>query len=343
MWKYFIRPLFFLFDPELVHNFLIKFTKLFGGTGLPDMRFTSPLIEKKVFGINFPNPIGLAAGFDKNAEIVTSIRRLGGFGFTEIGTVTPRPQSGNPKKRVFRLTKDDALINRLGFNNDGVDAVVKRLKNKKFKYHNTSLPIGANIGKNKSTPNSKAHEDYLECFKKLRSYVDYFAVNVSSPNTPELRNLQSTSSLKKILKTLILENNKGKKKPILVKVSPDLSNSQLSNIVTLLLQLNIDGIISSNTTIARENLKSNNLKNEIGGLSGKPLSKRSTEMVRLIKKQAGDKLPIIAVGGIMSPEDVVEKINAGASLVQIYTGWIYYGPTLVYDINKKLLKECLNN
>lgn len=343
MWKYFIRPLFFLFDPELVHNFLIKFTKLFGGAGLPDMRFTSPLIEKKVFGINFPNPVGLAAGFDKNAEIVTSIRRLGGFGFTEIGTVTPRPQSGNPKKRVFRLTKDDALINRLGFNNDGVDAIVKRLKNKKFKYYNTSLPIGANIGKNKSTPNSKAHEDYLECFKKLRSYVDYFAVNVSSPNTPDLRNLQSTSSLKKILKTLILENNKGKKKPILVKVSPDLSNSQLSDIVSLLLQLNIDGIISSNTTIARENLKSNNLKNEIGGLSGKPLSKRSTEMVRLIKKQSGDKLPIIAVGGIMSPEDVVEKINAGASLVQIYTGWIYYGPTLVYDINKKLLKECLNN
>ena len=343
MWKYFIRPLFFLFDPELVHNFLIKWTKLFGATGLPDMRFTSPLIEKKVFGINFPNPVGLAAGFDKNAEIVTSIRKLGGFGFTEIGTVTPRPQSGNPKKRIFRLTKDDALINRLGFNNDGVDAVVKRLKNKKFKYYNTSLPVGANIGKNKSTPNSKAHEDYLECFKKLRSYVDYFAVNVSSPNTPELRNLQSTSSLKKILKTLVLENNKGRKKPILVKVSPDLSNSQLSDIVSLLLQLNVDGIISSNTTIARENLKSNNLKNEIGGLSGKPLSKRSTEMVRLIKKQAGDKLPIIAVGGIMSPEDVVEKINAGASLVQIYTGWIYYGPTLVYDINRKLLKECLNN
>ncbi len=343
MWKYFIRPLFFLFDPELVHNFLIKWTKLFGSTGLPDMRFSSPLIEKKVFGINFPNPVGLAAGFDKNAEIVTSIRRFGGFGFTEIGTVTPRPQSGNPKKRIFRLTKDDALINRLGFNNDGVDAVVNRLKNKKFKYYDTSLPIGANIGKNKSTPNSKAHEDYLECFKKLRSYVDYFAVNVSSPNTPELRNLQSTSFLKKILKTLILENNKGKKKPILVKVSPDLSNSQLSDIVSLLLQLNIDGIISSNTTIARENLKSDNLKNEIGGLSGKPLSKRSTEMVRLIKKQAGDKLPIIAVGGIMSPEDAVEKINAGASLVQIYTGWIYYGPTLVYDINRKLLKECLNN
>ena len=214
MWKYFIRPLFFLFDPELVHNFLIKWTKLFGGTGLPDMRFTSPLIEKKVFGINFPNPVGLAAGFDKNAEIVTSIRRFGGFGFTEIGTVTPRPQSGNPKKRIFRLTKDDALINRLGFNNDGVDAVVNRLKNKKFKYYNTSLPIGANIGKNKSTPNSKAHEDYLECFKKLRSYVDYFAVNVSSPNTPELRNLQSTSFLKKILKTLILEKIKGKMKPI---------------------------------------------------------------------------------------------------------------------------------
>ena len=339
MWKYFIRPLFFLFDPELVHNFLIKWTKLLGGAGSPDMRLTSPLLEKKVFGINFPNPVGLAAGFDKNAEIVSSTRRLGGFGFTEIGTVTPRPQAGNPKKRIFRLTKDDALINRLGFNNDGVDAVAKRLKNKKFKFYNTSLPIGANIGKNKSTPNSKAHEDYLECFKKLRSYVDYFAINVSSPNTPDLRNLQSSSFLKKILKALILENNKGKKKPILVKVSPDLSNNQLEDIVSILMELRVDGIICSNTTVARDNLKSDNFKNETGGLSGKPLSKRSTEMVKLIKKQAGDKLPIVAVGGIMNPDDVVEKINAGASLVQIYTGWIYYGPTLVYDINKRLLKE----
>ena len=343
MWKYFIRPLFFLFDPELVHNFLIKWTKLLGGAGSPDMRFTSPLLEKKVFGINFPNPVGLAAGFDKNAEIVTSIRRLGGFGFTEIGTVTPRPQAGNPKKRIFRLTKDDALINRLGFNNDGVDAVVKRLKNKKFKFHNTSLPIGANIGKNKSTPNSKAHEDYLECFKKLRSYVDYFAINVSSPNTPELRNLQSSSFLKKILKTLISENNKGAKKPILVKVSPDLSNNQLEDIVSILMELRIDGIICSNTTVSRYNLKSDNFKNETGGLSGKPLSKRSTEMVKLIKNKAGDKLPIVAVGGIMNPDDVVEKINAGASLVQIYTGWIYYGPTLIYDINKRLLKEYFKN
>tara|TARA_B100000927_G_scaffold247635_1_gene210989 strand:+ start:326 stop:1363 length:1038 start_codon:yes stop_codon:yes gene_type:complete len=345
MWKYFLKPLFFLFDPEFVHNFLILFTRFFAKVGLTplDMRVDHPSLQKKLFGINFPNSVGLAAGFDKNAEIFTSIRKLGGFGFTEIGTVTPKPQSGNPKKRIFRLTTDNALINRLGFNNDGVDAIVERLKNNRFKSLGSKLPIGANIGKNKSTPNSDAHKDYLECFKKLKPYVDYFAVNVSSPNTPDLRNLQSISFLKKILHTLILENNKENKKPILVKVSPDLSNNELSEIVSLLLDLNIDGIICSNTTVSRQKLKSENLKNEKGGLSGKPLFKRSTEMVRLIKKEAGDKLPIVAVGGIMSPNDVIEKINAGASLVQIYTGWIYYGPTLIRDINKKLIKENFKN
>ena len=288
------------------------------------------------------NPLGVAAGMDKNGEALPAWESIG-FGFCEIGGVTLHDQPGNPKPRMFRANFEKALVNRMGFNNLGAREVSQNLKIWKERGLWPGSPVGINLGKSKITALDDAPEDYAGSLELLWNYADFFVINVSSPNTPELRNLQSISFLKKILKTLITENTTGERKPILVKVSPDLSNRQLADVVRLLMELNIDGIICSNTTVARENLKSDKLKNESGGLSGKPLSKRSTEMVKLIKNQAGDKLPIVAVGGIMTPDDVVEKINAGASLVQIYTGWIYYGPTLVYDINKRLLKEYFKN
>ena len=257
-----------------------------------------------------------------------------GFGFIEIGTVTPKPQQGNPKKRIFRLTDDNALINRLGFNNDGVEKVVKRLKK------NINVIIGGNIGKNKNTPNEKAVDDYMECFDKLYDHVDYFTVNVSSPNTPNLRDLQNIEGLKSILIPLIEENNKRINKPILLKISPDLADSDIISIVDLVMNLKVDGIISTNTTIKRDKLKSKtSLKNEKGGLSGSPLTKRSTDVIRLIHKHSKGKVPIVGVGGIMSPEDALEKLNAGASLIQVYTGFIYNGPSFIYNINKEIIKS----
>ena len=290
-------------------------------------------LEREVFGIKFPNPVGLAAGFDKNAEIYKQMHDHG-FGFIEIGTVTPKPQDGNPKKRIFRLVNDDAIINRLGFNNDGVDQIVNRLKK------NINVIIGGNIGKNKDTPNEKAADDYLICFQKLYDHVDYFAVNVSSPNTPHLRDLQNTEGLRSILIPLIDENKKRLNKPILLKISPDLNNSDIVSIVDLIQELKIDGIITTNTTLSREKLKSNNkLKSQKGGLSGAPLRNRSTEVISLIHKYSKGNVPIIGVGGIMSADEALEKLSAGASLIQVYTGFIYNGPSFIYKINREIIKS----
>ena len=340
-WYSIWKPIFFNIDPETVHHLVVKVLKIFKPffrfnhykyhfyyNGKPDRR-----LEKEVFGIKFPNPVGLAAGFDKNAEIYQQMSDHG-FGFIEIGTVTPKPQKGNPKKRIFRLTEDNALINRLGFNNDGVEKVVNRLKN------NINVIIGGNIGKNKDTPNVRAVDDYLICFDKLYDYVDYFTVNVSSPNTPNLRDLQNIDGLRSILIPLIDENKKRSNKPILLKISPDLDNSDILSIVDLIQELKIDGIITTNTTVSREKLKSDNkLKSEKGGLSGAPLRNRSTEVISLIHKYSKGTLPIIGVGGIMSVEDAIEKLNAGASLIQVYTGFIYNGPSFIYKINREIIKS----
>ena len=257
-----------------------------------------------------------------------------GFGFIEIGTVTPVSQDGNPKKRIFRLVNDNALINRLGFNNDGVDKIVDRLRNK------GSVIIGGNIGKNKVTPNENAKDDYLICFKALYDQVDYFAVNVSSPNTPNLRDLQNINDLREILFPLIKENKKRETKPILIKISPDLNDSDIKKIVDLSFDLKIDGIITSNTTLDRNNLKSKKkIAIESGGLSGEPLNKRSTDIIRLIHQYSNKKLPIIGVGGIMSTQDALDKLKAGASLIQLYTGFIYNGPSFARNINKEIIKS----
>ena len=341
LWSVFLKPFFFSIDPEIVHHFVVGAMKLFSPIFYLRKSFyhfkingkNNPSLEKEVFGIKFPNPVGLAAGFDKNAEVYKQMSSLG-FGFIEIGTVTPVSQDGNPKKRIFRLVNDNALINRLGFNNDGVDKVVGRLRNK------GNIIIGGNIGKNKVTPNEKAKDDYLICFKALYDHVDYFAVNVSSPNTPNLRDLQNINDLRKIMYPLIRENNKRDTKPILIKISPDLNNDDIKKIVDMALDLNIDGIITSNTTISRNNLKSKKkLTSETGGLSGEPLTMRSTEIIRLIHEYSNKKLPIIGVGGIMSTQDALDKLKAGASLIQLYTGFIYNGPSFARNINKEIIKS----
>ena len=291
----------------------------------------SKSLEKEIFGIKFPNPVGLAAGFDKNAELFNELSNFG-FGFIEIGTVTPKSQPGNEKKRIFRLNDDSSLINRLGFNNKGVDFVVNNLKSK------GKIIIGGNIGKNKNTPNHKAIEDYVYCFNALFNYVDYFVVNVSSPNTPNLRDLQEKKPLTALIQQLNKERlKKSKKKPLLLKISPDLSEKKLLDIISVIKTENLDGVIATNTTISRENLKSNpKLLNESGGLSGKKLTSKSNEVIRFIHKNSNGSIPIIGVGGIFDAEDVIEKFECGASLVQIYTGFVYEGPSIVKKINKKL-------
>ena len=291
----------------------------------------SKSLEREVFGIKFPNPVGLAAGFDKNAELFNELSNFG-FGFIEIGTVTPKSQPGNKKQRVFRLIDDSSIINRLGFNNKGADFVVNNLKKK------GKIIIGGNIGKNKNTPNHKAIQDYIYCFNALFNYVDYFVVNVSSPNTPNLRDLQEKKPLTALVQQLNKERlKKSKKKPLLLKISPDLSEKKLLDIISVIKTENLDGVIATNTTITRENLKSNpKLLNESGGLSGKKLTSKSNEVIRFIRKNSNGSIPIIGVGGIFDAEDVIEKLECGASLVQIYTGFIYEGPSIVKKINKKL-------
>lgn len=295
------------------------------------------LLEKEVFGLKFPNPVGLAAGFDKNAKYIKELSSLG-FGFIEIGTVTPKAQPGNPKKRVFRLIVDNALINRLGINNDGCEVCSERLKNNK-----ENIIIGGNIGKNTNTDNENAIEDYLINFNTLHPYVDYFVLNVSCPNVSNFTKLQDVEFLKNLLPKLKkINEDKNKPKPILIKISPDLSTKQLDETIDLIISENLDGIIATNTSTNRENLKTteNELK-EIGngGLSGSPIKNRSNEVISYISQKTNKKLPIIGVGGIMSAQDAVDKLNAGADLIQIYTGFIYTGPSLIKQINKLIIKN----
>lgn len=341
-----LKPLLFQFDPEKVHYFvtanLKRFNRFPGGAALSRAiwQVKDARLGKKVFGLKFKNPVGLAAGFDKNGELMGEMADMG-FGFVEVGTVTPLPQPGNPKPRMYRLPDDGALINRMGFNNLGADVVAERLAafRKNAKGTQKQLIIGGNIGKNKVTPNEEAVNDYLKCFDRLFDVVDYFVVNVSSPNTPGLRALQEKAPLMELLNTLQQKNLKnGISRPILLKIAPDLTNEQLDDIVEIVQETKIAGIIATNTTISRDNLMSEaNLKNETGGLSGKPLTKRSTEVIAYLAQKSKGSFPIIGVGGIHSAEDAIEKLQAGASLIQLYTGFIYEGPGLIGRINKKIL------
>ena len=337
MYKLLIRPLLFLFDPEKVHHFTFSLIRFLNKIGFGPIfknlyEVNNPKLEREVFGLKFKNPVGLAAGFDKDAKLYQELSNLG-FGFIEIGTLTPKPQEGNPKKRLFRLKADSAIINRMGFNNGGVEEAVLRLKK------NKGVLIGGNIGKNKVTPNENAVDDYTICFGALFPYVDYFVVNVSSPNTPNLRELQDKEPLTKLLQTLQnLNNEKPTQKPILLKIAPDLTDEQLLDIIDIVKETKIAGVIATNTTISREGLQSEN-KVEVGGLSGKPLTKRSTEVIRFLSEKSNKAFPIIGVGGIHSAQDALEKLEAGASLVQLYTGFIYEGPQLIKEINKALLNK----
>ena len=338
MYRYLIKPILFLGDPEWIHYFVFGLIRWINKIpGLPFLirslyQVNDPRLEREVFGIRFKNPVGLAAGFDKDAKLYQELSNFG-FGFIEIGTLTPKGQDGNPKKRLFRLQQDEGLINRMGFNNEGVAAAIPRLQKNKH------IIIGGNIGKNKITPNEKAVEDYIQCFKTLYPYVDYFVVNVSSPNTPNLRALQEKKPLTDLLNTLQKLNQATEKlKPILLKIAPDLTEEQLLDIIEIVQVTNTDGVIATNTTLSREGLQSPN-KSETGGLSGKPLSHRSTDVIRFLSKKSNNAFPIIGVGGIHSPEDALEKIKAGASLVQLYTGFVYEGPGVVKRINKFLMNQ----
>ncbi|MES2429018.1 MAG: quinone-dependent dihydroorotate dehydrogenase [Bacteroidota bacterium] len=342
-----IKPILFKFDPENIHYFVTRNLKRVnrfpGGAALSravwDIK--DHRLQKEVFGLKFINPVGLAAGFDKNAEVISELANMG-FGFIEVGTVTPLPQPGNPKPRMFRSPADKAIINRMGFNNLGVDVVAERIAayRKKASPSQKGLLIGGNIGKNKNTPNEDAVSDYIKCFDRLFDVVDYFVVNVSSPNTPGLRELQEKEPLMALLNTLQQRNNKnGISKPILLKIAPDLTNEQLDDIVEIVQQTKIAGVIATNTTIDKSSLSIEKLKEEAGGLSGAPLTKRSTEVIRYLADKSNRSFPIIGVGGIHSEEDALEKLDAGASLIQLYTGFIYEGPGLIKRINKKILSE----
>lgn len=336
MYKSIVRPLLFKFDPEGVHHFSFRSIKLLSKLGLTRLAKSSfqvedKALEREVFGLKFKNPVGLAAGFDKDAKLYQELSDFG-FGFVEIGTLTPKPQPGNPKKRLFRLKEDQAIINRMGFNNGGVEAAVTRLKK------NKNVLIGGNIGKNKVTPNEEAFNDYKICFEALYDYVDYFVVNVSSPNTPNLRALQDKEPLTKLLAGLQELNKLKGGKPILLKIAPDLTDEQLLDIIDIVKTTQIAGVIATNTTISREGLKSEN-RVETGGLSGKPLKDRSTEVIRFLSVKSNRAFPIIGVGGIHSAADALEKLEAGASLIQLYTGFIYEGPGLIKRINQEILKQ----
>ena len=361
----FIRRLLFLLPAETAHYFSMNIfqelcsvafiKKIFYKT----FSFHHSTFTTHLFSLTFKNPVGLGAGFDKNAKYLGVIETLG-FGFVEVGTVTPKPQAGNDKPRLFRLPKDKALINRMGFNNDGVEKIVERLKQwkeKKTKVDgwqiadgirisydqrsiiNDQLIIGGNIGKNKNTPNEEAWKDYEICFKALHPYVDYFVVNVSSPNTPGLRALQEKESLRKILVHLqMINNSKAEAKPILLKIAPDLSQQQIDDVIDLAMEINLDGLVATNTTISREGLssRSGSVSQEAGGLSGLPLKKKSTEIIKYISRKTRGQLPVIASGGIFTAADVKEKLDAGASLIQVWTGFIYEGPFIVKKILKAL-------
>jgi len=346
MYKSLLRPLLFRFDPEAIHNF--SYTAIKTGLKAPlSDKLSQKLfclqdarLERKLFGLSFPNPVGLAAGFDKNAQLVDEMARFG-FGFLEIGTVTPRPQPGNDQPRLFRLPQDGALLNRMGFNNQGVEVAAARLKRR-----TSNIIIGGNIGKNKNTPNEEALRDYEYCFDHLYDVVDYFVVNVSSPNTPDLRALQDKEPLRFLLQALQQRNaSKIKAKPLLLKIAPDLNEEQLKDIVEIAVETKLDGIIATNTTISREGLKTTVAsldKMGNGGISGKPLGARATEVIRYLRRNLPESIRIIGVGGIMNAEDALEKLAAGADLVQLYTGFIYEGPALIKQINKKILEGKLS-
>lgn len=338
MYKRIVSPFLFLFDPESVHNFTFTVLKLSYKFPLTKfivsflLSFENQKLEKQLFGLNFKNPVGVAAGLDKNAAHIKEFSSFG-FGFVEVGTITPEPQIGNSKKRLFRLEKDNAIINRMGFNNEGLEKILPRLKD------NYDVIIGGNIGKNKSTPNSKAKSDYLKCFKKLYDFIDYFVINISSPNTPGLRKLQTPNFLKDLFKDLNIERSKRNKyKPILIKISPDLEKNKIDELLQIIEACKIDGIVATNTTVNFPKLDSKS-KNESGGLSGAPLQKKSNQIISYISIKTEGKLPIIGVGGILSAKDAIEKIKCGAHLVQLYTGIIYEGPVIAKKIKKKLLKE----
>lgn len=345
MYKSLIKPLFFLFEPEKIHHIVFKVIKfLCAIPGVPSIIKSIYIVndkrlERKLFGLTFPNPVGLAAGFDKDAKLYDELGYYG-FGFIEIGTLTPKAQPGNEKPRMFRLPEDDGLINRMGFNNGGAEAAAERLKNRK-----SNIIIGGNIGKNKITPNEEAVGDYEKCFETLFDFVDYFVVNVSSPNTPGLRALQDKEPLTKLL-LRVKELNAQKKNPkaILLKIAPDLTNEQLDDIILIVKETKIDGVIATNTTISRANLQTPDSKLQAcgaGGLSGKPLTKRSVEVVKYLSDKSNKAFPIIGVGGIHTGKDAVEMLKAGASLVQVYTGFIYEGPGIAKKINKEILKQGL--
>lgn len=337
------KNILFQLPPEQAHHLVMKglqtLTKVPGAAGLlkSSCSISDPKLERTVFGLRFPNPVGLAAGFDKDARYIDELACLG-FGFVEIGTVTPLPQPGNDKPRLFRLPADQALINRMGFNNEGALAAAGRLRKSKQK-----LIIGGNIGKNKITPNEDAISDYEKCFHALYEVVDYFVVNVSSPNTPNLRALQEKEPLTKLLQHLQKCNSeKPVRKPILLKIAPDLGFSQLDDILQIVQDTGLDGIVATNTTIAREDLQTDMAilaQIGAGGLSGRPLRARATEIVKYIATRSNGHIPVIAVGGIFTAGDAREKLDAGASLVQVYTGFIYEGPTIAKNICRGLLSE----
>ncbi len=343
MYKHFLKPILFKFDPEQIHHSVFKLIKW--GNYIPFLPYmlrkifciSHPALKRTVFGIDFPNPVGLAAGFDKDAKLFNELSNFG-FGFIEIGTLTPLAQSGNPKPRMFRLPEDNALINRMGFNNEGVAKAVERLRKR-----NKRLIIGGNIGKNKLTDNADARKDYEICFEQLFGHVDYFVVNVSSPNTPNLRALQEKEPLKELLNHIqSLNKTKPNPKPVLLKIAPDLSFEQLDDIIEIVAETEIAGVIAGNTTISRNNLSTSAEEIErigTGGLSGKPLTQKSTGVIRYLAEKSGKAFPIIGVGGIHSAEDALEKLAAGADLIQIYTGFIYEGPALIKRINKAVLKK----
>ncbi|MCF6169068.1 quinone-dependent dihydroorotate dehydrogenase [Lutibacter sp.] len=343
MYKNCIRPLLFIFDPEKIHHstfFSIKVIfKIPGIASIFRKIYTveNKKLERNLFGLTFKNPIGLAAGFDKNAILYNELANFG-FGFIEIGTVTPKAQEGNPKKRLFRLKADKAIINRMGFNNNGVLAAVKNLKKNKGK-----TIIGGNIGKNTATLPNNYTEDYLTCFKELHPFVDYFVLNISCPNVNSHAKLNDKDYLIELITVVQQENRKFKQqKPILLKIAPDLNTTQLDEIIELVAKTKIDGVIASNTSVHRENLKIKESELEKighGGLSGKPINNRSTEVIKYLAEKSNKAFPIIGVGGIHSAEDALEKINAGADLIQIFTGFIYEGPSLVKQINKAILAQ----
>jgi dihydroorotate dehydrogenase len=346
-----IKKFLFLFPPEKVHYFsmnILSVARWVPGfralMGNPATHVES--LNRKVFGLSFQNPIGLAAGFDKNAKYLSELESLG-FGSVEIGTVTPKAQAGNDKPRLFRIPVHRAIINRMGFNNDGVKAVAKRLSLWRAANKKTKLIIGGNIGKNKLTPNEEAWKDYEICFRELFDYVDYFVVNVSSPNTPGLRELQEKDSLNKILSHLQTINRQhASPKPLLLKIAPDLTKFQIDDVISLAMEIGLDGIVATNTTISRDGLEAagQHLIDKIGagGLSGEPLKRKSTSMVKYIHDKTNGKIPVIASGGIFTAEDAMEKFDAGAVLVQVWTGFIYEGPTIVSKICQGLTSSFEN-